>query len=234
MNDSNALISVKNAAFGYGGVVIIDHVSLDVCDGEFIGLIGPNGAGKSTLFKGLLRLIAPMSGTVDHSPRIHKKIGYVPQRDQLDAIYPLTAFDVAAMGPAAAAAWYRFPGSSTRKRVMDCLARVDMQDQKDKPFSALSGGQRQRVLIARALAMNPEMLVLDEPTAGIDPVAEESVLKLLGELNTQQKITILMVSHHIHSLRGRVHRAVLVKDRAVICGSSEEMLNPDRIMELLD
>ncbi len=223
------MITVKNASFGYNGEPVIKNVSFEVQPGEFIGLIGPNGAGKSTLFKGLLRLVPTLAGSVTYSPTVAGRLGYVPQRDQLDAIYPLTAFDVARMGVGSALPWYRFPNRAMNEKVMQCLAQVGMDRFRDDLYAELSGGQRQRVLIARSLALDPVMLVLDEPTAGIDPVAEENILKLLGELNTGRGLTVLMVSHHIHSLRGRVHRVILVKDGAVQCGTADELLHADKI-----
>ena len=230
---SPPLISLRDAAFGYRGEPVIQNVSLDVMPGEFIGIIGSNGSGKSTLFKGMLRLIAPLKGEVFHDPLIYRRIGYVPQRDQLDAIYPLTAWDVVRMGPIGVLPWYRPSGNKINQKIMECLEQVGMGEFRDHSFSELSGGQRQRVLIARALAMNPELLVLDEPTAGIDPVAEEVILKTLTRLNHDLKITILMVSHHIQSLRNRVHRAILVKEGKIISGAGKEMLHPDRIVDLL-
>ncbi len=229
----STLITLRDAAFGYNGRPVIEQVSLNVHAGEFIGLIGPNGSGKSTLFKGILKLIKPLDGDVIHAPEIFKRIGYVPQRDQLDAIYPLSAFAVARMGAVGILPWYRLPNHELAARVERSLERVGMSAQRDHAFAELSGGQRQRVLIARALAMQPRLLVLDEPTAGIDPVAEESILKLLTELNQDSGITILMVSHNIPSLRHHVHRAVLIRDHQVVAGSAAELLDPKRIAELL-
>jgi len=232
--DSKAsLISLVNASFGYGDIPVIHNISLDVVKGEFIGLIGPNGSGKSTLFKGMLKLLSPLEGQVIHAPEIAKRIGYVPQRDQLDSIYPLSAFDVAYMGPIGVTPWFKIPSTAMREKTMESLERVGMKPYAQHSFSALSGGQRQRVLIARALAVNPQLLVLDEPTAGIDPVAEESILSLLAELNERDRISILMVSHQIQSLRKRVRRVLLIKDHKVLSGSARDLLNPDRIAELL-
>jgi ABC-type Mn2+/Zn2+ transport system ATPase subunit len=228
-----SLIRLENAAFGYNGRPVLRGVSLDVLEGEFVGLIGPNGAGKSTLFKGMLRLIPALAGSVWHDPRLARRIGFVPQRDQLDAIYPLSVFDVAQMGVVGSLPWYRFPNRTTKLAVDACLDQVGMADKRDRLFAELSGGQRQRVLIARALVMNPELLVLDEPTAGIDPVAEEAILRLLGELNRRTQLTILMVSHHIQSLRHNVQRAILVKNSTVVSGASEELLHPEKVAELL-
>jgi energy-coupling factor transport system ATP-binding protein len=109
-----------------------------------------------------------------------------------------------------------------------------MEDFSDHPFALLSGGQRQRVLIARALAVRPELLVLDEPTAGIDPVAEENILTLLGELHEKSQISILMVSHHIQSLRKRVQRVIVVNRGGVLDGLAAEMLAPERMLKLLE
>jgi ABC-type Mn2+/Zn2+ transport system ATPase subunit len=231
---ADPLMTLRDATFGYNGIPVIRNVSLSVHRGEFIGLIGPNGAGKSTLFKGLLRLILPMSGEVIHSPEILYRIGYVPQREQLDAIYPLVSWDVVRMGIVGALPWYQWAGSKSHAPLIEqCLERVGMSTFRDASFAELSGGQRQRVLIARALAARPQILVLDEPTAGIDPVAEESILSLLGDLNLQQKITILMVSHHIQSLRSRVSRVVVVNEQTILTGSAEDLLRPERIAELL-
>jgi ABC-type Mn2+/Zn2+ transport system ATPase subunit len=227
------LISLDQAGFGYQGQAVIRDVTLEIVPGEFIGLVGANGSGKSTLFKGMLKLIPPLSGHVVHAPEILRRIGYVPQRDQLDGIYPLTAFDVARMGLVGVLPWFNFPGAQIARKVLECLEKVGMSGYRAQAFSELSGGQRQRVLIARALALDPRILVLDEPTAGIDPVAEESILALLSELNQESSITILMVSHQIQSLRHRVQRVLLIKDHCVLCGSPEELLHPDRIAGLL-
>lgn len=227
------LISLTNAAFGYDGQPVIHRASFEVLEGEFIGLIGPNGSGKTTLFKGLLKLIPTLEGRVDHDPLIKRRIGYVPQRDQLDAIYPLSAFDVAQMGIVGILPWYRSPSHKMNQKVLECLKQVGMEAQSTWPFAELSGGQRQRVLIARALAMDPKLLVLDEPTAGIDPVAEENILKLLLDLNQERGLTILMVSHHLNVLRHRVQRAILIKNHGILCGPAEELLHPEKINGLL-
>jgi ABC-type Mn2+/Zn2+ transport system ATPase subunit len=233
MTETAALLRVRNAAFGYNGQPVLRGASFEVVEGEFIGLIGPNGAGKSTLFKGMLKLIPALMGEVWHAPSLSRRIGFVPQRDQLDGIYPLSVFDVAQMGIVGILPWYRFPTAAMDEKVRACLEQVGMIDKEDALFAELSGGQRQRVLIARALAMEPKLMVLDEPTAGIDPVAEEAILKLLGELNRERKLTILMVSHHIHSLRNSVQRAILIKNNSVLCGSADELLHPDKIDEML-
>jgi ABC-type Mn2+/Zn2+ transport system ATPase subunit len=227
------LVRVRNAAFGYNSRAVLRDASFEVMEGEFIGLIGPNGAGKSTLFKGMLKLIPALAGGVWHDASLKRRIGFVPQRDVLDGIYPLSVFNVAQMGIVGIRPWYRMTTAAMNAQVRACLEQVGMADKERALFAELSGGQRQRVLIARALAMDPKLMVLDEPTAGIDPVAEEAILRLLGQLNRERKLTILMVSHHIHSLRESVQRAILIKKNSVLCGSAEELLHPDKIDEIL-
>jgi ABC-type Mn2+/Zn2+ transport system ATPase subunit len=228
------MITVSNASFGYGNQPILSEVNLSIEPGEFIGLIGPNGAGKSTLFKGLLKLLPTLSGEVRHAPDLLRRIGYVPQRDTLDPIYPLTAWDVVRMGFEGPQPWYRGVGKNGKAMIQSCLEKVGMDDFNDHPFAQLSGGQRQRVLMARALAGDPKLLVLDEPTAGIDPVAEESVLNLLSALHKDHKLTILMVSHHIQSLRRCVQRAIVVNQGHILSGPAAELLAPERLQTLLE
>ena len=134
-----ALLTVSQASFGYAGHPILSGIDLVVARGEFVGLIGPNGAGKSTLFKGLLKLLPPLSGTVTHAAELTRRIGYVPQRDALDPIYPLTAWDVVRMGVEAPLPWYRPLGARGKATIDECLEKVGMQDFADHPFAQLSG-----------------------------------------------------------------------------------------------
>jgi ABC-type Mn2+/Zn2+ transport system ATPase subunit len=209
------LIDIEKAAFGYNGDPVIAEVSLHVEEGDFIGLIGPNGAGKSTLFRGMLGLLRPMRGMVRYAPGVRERIGYVPQRDTLEAIYPLTAADVTLMGCIGVLPWYRFPGAVERRRVESALTAVGMQDFSGAAFAELSGGQRQRVLIARALATEPRILVLDEPTAGIDPQAETVILELLRRLHAEENMTILIVTHRVDTHRRFMQRLIHVQDGRV-------------------
>ena len=228
------IITVEHASFGYAKRPVVSNISLSIHSGEFIGLIGPNGAGKSTLFKGLLGLLPPLDGRVVQSPLLHHRIGYVPQHDTLDPLYPLTAKDVVHMGLVGPLPWYQRPGKEGMATLNACLEKVGMAEFSDHPFAQLSGGQRQRVLIARALAVKPILLVLDEPTAGIDPIAEESILTLLKTLHAESSLTIVMVSHHIQSLRHCVQRVVVVNNGGILTGSASELLAPERIVELLE
>lgn len=228
------LLSLRNVSFGYSNQPVVVNVSLDIGEGDFIGLIGPNGAGKSTLLKGLLGLLPALSGDVTKHVPLDNHTGYVPQRDSLDPNYPLLVMDVVRMGATAHVPWYVFPDSSVRGQCLRALTKVGMDAFAAHPFSELSGGQRQRVLIARSLVLNPKLLVLDEPTSGVDAAAEDQIMELLARLNEHEQITILIVSHHLHSLRHFVKRVVAVKDGAVSIGDVNTMLSPDHVKDLLE
>lgn len=214
MSTLTPLIRLEKASFGYSRVPVIRDVSLAIRREEFVAIVGPNGAGKSTLFRGLVGLLSPLSGTIDRDSALKHHVGYVPQRDQLDPLYPVTAHEVVAMGLVGVLPWYRFPDQSLTLRISSVLDQVGMRRHAGHVFSDLSGGQRQRVLIARALVIDPLLLVLDEPTSGIDPDAEEIILELLKTLHQNGK-TILMVSHRDQALRRYANRVLEVKSGAV-------------------
>lgn len=208
------IISLHRASFGYDGEPILRDLTLSIPAEAFIGIVGPNGAGKSTLFRGLVGLLSPLSGKIDRDPALSQRVGYVPQRDQLDSLYPLTAREVIAMGLVGVSPWYRYPSSAENDRIPHVLEQVGMRHYADRAFAELSGGQRQRVLIARALVIDPLLLVLDEPTAGIDPASEEKILELLKTLNSDGK-TILIVSHRDQALKRYAQRILEVNDGTV-------------------
>jgi ABC-type Mn2+/Zn2+ transport system ATPase subunit len=143
------------------------------------------------------------------------RIGYVPQRETLDPLYPLSAFDVARLGAWRDLPFWRLGGARERARTREALEACRSADLAAKRYSELSGGQRQRVLLARALASDPELLLLDEPTAGIDPEAEQAILDLLRELREARGLSIWMVTHQIHSIGGRADRTAVVSDGRV-------------------
>lgn len=209
---SEPLIRLENAAFGYAGHRVARELHLDIAPGDFLGIVGPNGSGKSTVLKGLLGLIEPLSGKVSRSPALGRALGWVPQRDALDAIFPVTALDVARLGRGLVRPWHRRLDAKDEALARHCLATVGLSSKADAPFQTLSGGQRQRALIARALAVEPKLLVLDEPTAGVDPEAEESIMALLKSLNRDKGMAIVMVTHHHEHLKGAASRVVEIRE----------------------
>ena len=193
------IIEINGLDFGYEpGTLNLENVTFSVPRGCSGCIVGPNGGGKSTLLKLLLGLLEPSAGTLrifGESPaNVRQKIGYMPQYHKLDAAFPVSVFEVALMGRMRSGFWGR-DSEADRRSAMEALDEMGIADLKNRSFSALSGGQRQRVLIARALAGEPELLLLDEPTANIDPGAEEQFHGALECL--RKRMTVLTVSHDL-------------------------------------
>jgi ABC-type Mn2+/Zn2+ transport system ATPase subunit len=225
----SALLRLERASFGYAGRAIVSGVDLEVDAGSFLGIVGPNGAGKTTLFRGMLGLIPPIAGRVE---RFDTRIGYVPQRETLDPIYPLSVQEVVHMGAYGRLRGWRGLARGERDLARATLARVGMDARARDAFAALSGGQRQRVLIARALMARPELLILDEPTSGVDRGAQKRILDLLVELNTEERLAILLVSHQIGMVRDVVRGALWVSGGTVRAGAPRELLANERLDQL--
>lgn len=209
-------------------------VSFALNKGSFTGLLGSNGAGKSTLLKTLLGIIPALEGKFTWTEQGGKVpvVGYVPQRDSLDAIYLFSGREVAEMGVCARVAAGSGVPQQEKERVNECLKEVEALGFCDERFSHLSGGQKQRILIARALATNPDLLVLDEPTAGVDAAASKSIVELLRKLN-QGGMTMLMVNHDLPVVRELAQQVVWLADGKASFGPAKEMLSTERMMGLL-
>ncbi|MHB9035186.1 MAG: metal ABC transporter ATP-binding protein [Armatimonadota bacterium] len=184
-------------------MVTVDRVSLTIDRGNFAAIIGPNGAGKTTLVKVILGLIKPDSGTVrvfdrplDELGELRSKIGYVPQIFSIDLKFPVTVFEAVLMGTYGKVGVGRRVGQSEKDAAFAAMEKVGITDLKDRPIARLSGGQRQRAFIARALANSPDLLLLDEPTTGVDVATTGNVYTLLRELKSEG-VTVLLVSHDV-------------------------------------
>jgi ABC-type Mn2+/Zn2+ transport system ATPase subunit len=220
-----ALLDLDDVSIGYEGRPVLTHVTFAIERGEFVALLGPNGAGKTTLFRGILGLIPLLGGRVAYSfDRAASPPGYVPQKESLDPIFPLTTFEVVLMGTYARIPPLRPVGRAARRRAAERLAEVGLAAQAKQPFWALSGGQKQRALIARALAVEPEVLFLDEPTAGVDTEAERAIMDLISRLNRDRGLTVVLVSHHLRLVRELVHAAIWVEDGRARKGATETIL----------
>lgn len=231
---ANTLLSVDQLSAGYGRTVIVEGVSFGLTQGSFTGLLGSNGAGKSTLLKTLLGIIPTLSGKISWQSTAGKEpvVGYVPQRDSLDPIYLFSGREVAEMGVCArVAAGSRVPAKE-KERVNECLKEVDALEFCERRFSHLSGGQKQRILIARALATNPDFLVLDEPTAGVDAAASRAIVGLLRRLH-QGGLTILMVNHDLPVVRELAQQVVWLANGKAEFGPANKLLNTERMTGLL-
>lgn len=200
MQNPKPIIEINNVSFSYipGQIPVLDDVSLTVVSGQSGCIVGPNGGGKSTLLKLMLGLLQPDTGTLKIfgcSPiKARRKIGYMPQYHQLDASFPASVLEVTLMGRITPSTIFSYR-KSDRIAAINALETLGIADLADRSFAGLSGGQRQRVLIARALAGEPELLLLDEPTANIDPGAEEQFYATLEQL--RKKMTVITVSHDL-------------------------------------
>ncbi len=215
-----ATIACHDLAFGYDSKPLLQKVNIAIPQGDFVCVVGPNGSGKTTLLKLALGLLQPTSGRIEifgKAPRHARgRIGYVPQHPRLDPLFPVSALDVTLMGRLGRAPSLLSWRNRDQERARQALDEVGLGDRMDHHFAALSGGQKQRVLIARALAGDPELLLLDEPTAGLDAHVEEGFYRLLEELN--KRLTIVLVSHDLGFVSGFV--------KSVVCVGHDVMVHP--------
>ncbi len=230
--NQNALIRFSGASIGYNGSPVLEAVNLEITRGSFVGVLGANGSGKSTLLKTVVGILPVLEGGLEFLMG-RPRFGYVPQRDTLDALYPLTAFEVALMGTYGRLGPLSFVRKEMRELTLEALAEVRAEGLAKRLFAELSGGERQRILIARALAADPECLVLDEPVAGIDHATVEVIMDLTSALHKRRGLTVVMVNHHILSLRGRADEIVWVSERKLVCGPADLMLSKEKIEEML-
>lgn len=228
-------VELENVTVTYGPTVALEDVSLRVARGEFVGVVGPNGSGKSTLLRTVLGLVRPARGRVQvlglpvRSPgALSRRIGYVPQMAALDGRFPVHVYDVVMMGRYGQIGLLRRPTAADRAAVERALQRVGMQHLSQRQIGELSGGQRQRVLVARALAVEPELLLLDEPATGVDPAAKGSLYELLNALHADG-LTILMVSHDVGVVSQFVDQVVCINRRLVSHGRPEEALSAETL-----
>lgn len=222
--EAGVVIALEDVTFSYDGYPVLENVNLKVAQGDFVSIVGPNGGGKTTLLKLMLGLLRPKKGSIrifgQRPEDARERIGYMPQHAYLDPQFPVRVMDVVLMG--------RLRGSTRpfgpytkqdRDAAEDALRRMRMWDLRKAYFSALSGGQRQRALIARALASRPDLLFLDEPTAGLDLTVENELHALLKSLI--EDLTVIVVSHDLGFVSSLVNKVVCVKRNVVTHPTSE-------------
>jgi ABC-type Mn2+/Zn2+ transport system ATPase subunit len=239
--EERPLIAVEDVSLGYGRRPVLRHVSLSVYAGEFLGIVGPNGSGKSTLLKALLGLLPPLSGRVqwgavgsatDRTSASRLQYGYVPQRDTVDPLFPLSVRQIVAMGRYGRVGLFRRLRKPDWEAVDEALARVGIQDLARRGYGQLSGGQRQRTLIARALVAEPDLLVLDEPTNGMDLASEHALLELIRQLHEANDLTVLMVTHLLNNVANYADRIAIIADECLDVGARDAMLSEERLSRL--
>lgn len=222
------LIQFENADLGYGSPPVLRGVNLQIHVGESVGLVGPNGCGKTTFLRTVLGILRPLAGTVERRPG--PRFAYVPQAEEMNLLWPLTVADVVQL-PARALRWGGQLTGEDRRKADEAMIRSGVADIKDRLLREVSGGQRQRTAIAQALAQSPDVYLLDEPTKGLDVVAERDLLALVAGLSEGGK-TVFLVSHSLHIPLNLSKRILLFHQGAVLSSTPEEIVNHRRLEEI--
>jgi manganese/iron transport system ATP-binding protein len=223
------MLQVQQLAVSYPGVIGLQDVSFRIQPGELVGLVGPNGAGKSTMLKAMLGLTPHTSGLVSYCTcplcRQLDRVAYLPQRSQVDWDFPITVQRVVMMARTRKIGWLRRPDRLDKMLVQAALERVEMWDLRDRRIGELSGGQQQRVFLARALAQQAEIFLLDEPFTGVDSTTEATIFDIFAELKALGKI-LLVSSHDWGQGMGLLDRMLLLNQRLIADGSPQEVMTP--------
>lgn len=230
-SSSKLVVCLNDIHVAYGSLAALAGINLDIHKGEIIGICGPNGSGKTTLLKVILGKVKPYKGSVKIlgndignglSKEVKWKIGYVPQAQKIDKHFPATVQDVVMMGRYSKIGIGRKPSQRDKEIVKKSLIDVHLENFMDRPIGHLSGGQVQKVMIARALAQEPEILLLDEPTSALDFKIAEDLMRLIQELNSKQHLTIIMVQHNIKILQDYSDRLVCLNVRMAYNGPPKD------------
>lgn len=227
------IIQFENVSYRYNGILALDNITFDLRSGVRSAIVGPNGAGKSTMFKIIAGILRPTGGEIKvygHEPRGHICIAYVPQRTQVDWKFPVNVADVVMMGRIRRLGLFRWPRKSDWAVVRNALHVVDMSELSDRQISELSGGQQQRMFIARALAQEAEMVLLDEPLSGLDINSQESIFEIINELHNQG-VTIMVALHDLKLAAERFDQVLLINRRLLGIGSPIDVFKPDKLMD---
>ena len=218
-----ALVSVQSVSYKYNSESVLENVSFNVEEGDFLGIIGPNGAGKTTLFHCMLGLLNTYSGRITilnqdikKNKKIFKKIGYIPQKKSIDQKFPLTVQELVSLS---------LTRETPKNVVFEILKQVGLYNMKNKTIGQLSGGQQQRVLIAKALVNNPIILMLDEPTNELDQKSQHDFYFLLKELNEKNKITIIWTSHDMDAVNKYANKVSCINKRMFFHGDKSEFFS---------
>lgn len=223
-----ALIKCENAAFGYDGTVAAENVTFSVEKGDYLYIIGENGTGKSTLVKGLAGLLKPIAGTVTYGDGLScRRIGYMPQKTEVQRDFPASVYEVVISGCLGRGGFRPFYTRQDRDRVCEAMTALRIHDIERKSYRELSGGQQQRVLLARALVAAGDVLLLDEPAAGLDPVVTSELYSVISELNKKHGITVIMVSHDLDAVTESASKILHMKRSPIFFGKKEDYLESD-------
>ena len=219
------ILEVNNLTVSYNGYRALVDVSFDVQAGQRVAIVGPNGAGKSTLFKAMVGLLPHRKGFVETNGA---EFGYVTQRTNVDWSFPVTVHDVVMMGRIGRMGWLRWQRPQDREIVQRCLAQVGMLEYADRQIADLSGGQQQRVFIARALAQEATILLMDEPFSGVDAPSQEAILEILEQLH-DEGVTVLVSTHDLNLAAERFDRLALLNRQLIAYGPPRQAITPQTL-----
>ena len=229
--ETTPALSVQNLSTGYpNDRFAIENVNFDVQHGERVAMIGPNGAGKSTLFKAIVGIVPMAKGRISINGRSchdsHNLVGYVPQHSDIDWSFPVTVTDVVMMGRARQIGWLRFPRRGDWQFVQSLLEQLKLANLANRQIGELSGGQQRRVFIARALAQETQVLLMDEPFTGVDSTAERDIMDAL-DLLSAQGITMIMATHDLQKAAQHFDKMLLMRGTSLAYGTPDEVMQPD-------
>lgn len=223
------LLQFNDVTLAYGRRTVLSGLDFTVTEGEFLGIVGPNGSGKTTLLRAILGTLRPRSGVITRAVANGRqrrlRFGYVPQRDSVNEMCPLAVRDIVLMGRFPLLGMFRRAGKADREAAAECLRAVGLEDLAGVEYRNLSGGQQQRVLIARALACEPDLLMLDEPTNGMDLPSEHAIMELVRTLHVEGGRTVLMVTHMLNLVANYAERLALLAEGGLVVGPTEAIMN---------
>ena len=227
------ILDVEGLTVRYNGHVALDDISFHLHEGERVAVVGPNGAGKSTLFKVVSGVLSPTSGEVNifgSKPSGHVCIAYIPQRSQVDWNFPLSVADVVMMGRSAKLGPFNWPRKRDWDFVHHALDTVELSNLTTRQIGQLSGGQQQRMFIARSLAQEAELMLMDEPLSGLDTPSQEGILSLLDRLK-RENVTVMVATHDLEQAAGHFERIMLLNHRIVAFDIPKNVLHTDNLLQ---
>lgn len=223
------VIKLENVTYRYNSDLVLENISFKADQGDLLGIIGPNGAGKTTLFSLILGLLEGYQGKITvfgedirNNRKILKKIGYIPQKNIIDQGFPATVEEIVSLG-----VFER----KTKDKIISAIKTVGLLEQKHKRIGELSGGQQQRILIAKALVNEPQLLILDEPTTGIDLETQNKFYALLKKLNSENKITIILASHDLDAINKLANKIACVNRKMSFHGDAREFFGNEQLLK---
>jgi len=233
-NQSDPIVEIRNLSCGYGSHPVLSNVTLDIYPGDFVGFLGPSGSGKTTLLRAILGSTDIYHGEIliDHISTSFKrpKIGYVPQLETIDWNFPVTVEEVVLMGRTMDNVLFPWHSTADKEIAYEMLDRLGIENLGRRHIQELSGGQQQRVFLARALVSNPNLLLLDEPTTGVDIKTRDEVMHLLHDLN-HQGITILLTTHEINAVAAHLPTIVCMNNTIIAKGSPSDVFTPENFLK---